>query len=125
MKRFLPALIALASFVACGTAAGPLGGAVPLTSANTGESLPSVGAEGRYGLLPFLRRGIFWRNNAGGCAGCGDGPRVAGAYGAAFPGAGIPGVPQPGQQGMGMPGTLVFPNHPFSRSPRDFFMTDK
>jgi len=125
MKRFLLTAATFACLAGGAFAAGPLGGAVPVTMPYSGDSLPSVGAEGKYGLLPFLRRGIFWRHNAGGCPGCDGGPRLAGSYGPTVPGAGIPGVPQPGQPGMGMPGTLVFPTHPFMRSPRDFFMTEK
>jgi hypothetical protein len=53
----------------------------------------------RYGFAPFLRKGLKICHPC--CAG--------------YPGAGIPqlGPPQ---------GTLVFPNHPFVRSPRDYFM---
>jgi hypothetical protein len=53
----------------------------------------------RYGFAPFLRRGLKL-----GCAGC-----------SGYPGAGIPMQGDPR-------GTLVFPNHPFVRSPRDYFM---
>ena len=41
---------------------------------------------------------------------CGGGNCSGGGYGADF-------NPYPG----GMPGTLVFPQHPYARSPRDWF----
>ena len=116
MKRLLFAVAAVtaAAFTVAGDAqaAGPMNGVAP-----TGVYAPAAadGIEGRYGVLPWLRKGFFFKNT-GGCAGCGPVAPV---------GAGVPGYPQMGQPGAGMPGTLVFPNHPFARSPRDFFMTEK
>ena len=118
MKRILfgvAAAIGLLGVTAGGQAAGPLNGTVA-TSTQGGAYAPPDGIESRYGVLPWLRKGFFWKPGAGGCAGCGV---------PAQPGAGVPGYPQQGQPGAGMPGTLVFPQHPFARSPRDFFMYEK
>lgn len=77
---------------------------------------------GRYGWHPLLKIRNWFKKDAcdAGCGklGCkrGCGP-LAGYGGYAPPGIGYPGTP-----GADMPGTLVFPNHPFARSPRDFFM---
>ena len=113
-------------------AAGGLGGTVtPATSLPGPEAISSDGPQHRYGLMPWLRKGIWWKQDAGGCAGCGAGSLLGGGIShgggasTAMPGAGVPGYPQPGQPGMGMPGTLVFPQHPFVRSPRDFLMWEK
>jgi hypothetical protein len=54
----------------------------------------------RYGLLPALRKHF----KCGGCSKCN--PGIPGDYGA-------------------NQGTLVFPNHPFVRGPRDFFMFEQ
>ncbi len=130
MKRLL---FAVAAAVAVVTAAGDAQAAGPLNGvAPTGVYTPAAsdGVEARYGVLPWLRKGFFFKSG-GGCAGCGQ--QAGGCGGAGQPGcgpvapvgAGVPGYPQQGQPGAGMPGTLVFPNHPFARSPRDFFMTEK
>jgi hypothetical protein len=121
MKRILLALAVAFGVLALtndSQAAGPLNGTV--APSVVGGSAPSYGLESKYGLLPWLGKNVWWRQNAGACAGCG-------AQGGMLPpvGQGIPGYPQQGQPGMGMPGTLVFPNHPFTRSPRDFFMWEK
>lgn len=132
MQRFL---FAVAAAVAVLTAAGPAHAAGPMNGvAPTGvyTPAPADGVEARYGVLPWLRKGFFFKHS-GGCAGCGDGVAKSPCGGpgqspcgpATAPGAGIPGYPQPGQPGAGMPGTLVFPQHPFARSPRDFFMWEK
>jgi hypothetical protein len=53
-----------------------------------------------YGCHPLLRKLFFWKKDTK-CKDCA--PRTA--------------PPPPAQQG-----TLVFPHHPFVRSPRDYFM---
>lgn len=71
----------------------------------------------KYGWNPLLKlRSLFGGKKACGHCGAG-GPR--GGYGDFAP---PPGIGYPGTPGSQMPGTLVFPNHPYSRSPRDFFM---
>lgn len=89
-------------------------------------------APDRYGLMPGLRR-AFRLDNGGGCdtcgtggkpglfskgggcadGNCGNGHGHGGGYGYGY---GYPQYPPP------MQGTLVFPQHQFVRSPRDFFM---
>jgi hypothetical protein len=69
----------------------------------------AMGPGGMYGLNPSLRKAFRTGGCGYGCAGCAGGPGGYG-YGPSYPG------------GQMMQGTLVFPNHPFVRSPRDFFM---
>ena len=88
-------------------------------------------APDRYGMLPGLRKafrvggagcdschtgGGLFSKGGGGCANgnCGNGGN-GGGYG----GGGYGGYPQYPPM---MQGTLVFPNHQYVRSPRDFFM---
>jgi hypothetical protein len=110
-----------------------------------GYGQPPAPAPDKYGLNPILRRVVWWKKDFGGCSNCGTpghatvgNPAPYGAgmpYGAGVPygggmppGAGMPGMMggAPGMPGMGgtMPGTLVFPNHWYSRSPRDYFMME-
>jgi hypothetical protein len=79
---------------------------------------PAPGAGGpEFGWNPIMKKILWWKKDKGDCKGC--------ASGTTYPAP--PGVPQfsggPYGTGPGMPGTLVFPNHQFIRSPRDFFMT--
>ena len=102
----------------------------------------------RYGLLPMLRRVVWWKpadpapapvpgqvphhpttGYVPGMSGpgmCQPGMGGPGMYGAGMaPGMGGPGMYGAGMYGPGMmgpQGTLVFPHHPFARSPRDYFM---
>jgi hypothetical protein len=149
MKRnWIAAAVALA--VSAGAARADFGGPVmpPAPTAHPGGPMygqQDPGARERYGLHPMLRRVVWWKADAGGCANCapqamgapmgggmpmggypmpmpggyGMGGGYGGGMGGGMPGAGMPGTPA-GQ----MPGTLVFPNHPYARSPRDFFMTE-
>jgi hypothetical protein len=103
-----------------------------------GYGQPPAPAPDKYGLNPILRRVVWWKKDFGGCANCGapghatvGGPAPYGGmpYGAGVPyGGGMPGMMggAPGMPGMGgqMPGTLVFPNHWYSRGPRDYFMME-
>lgn len=61
----------------------------------------------RYGWNPVFK-GLFGKKKAGDCS-TGNCAVAPPPYGATPP----------------MPGTLVFPNHQFTRSPRDFFMWEK
>jgi len=91
--------------------------------------------DGKYGIHPMFRKLFWWRKDCG----CGEKPRVLGRFGGLLGAnaAGLasvrgpidngtppPGIGYPGTPGAGMPGTLVFPNHQYVRSPRDFFMQD-
>ena len=61
---------------------------------------------GMYGWNPCFKSLIWWKKDSGpsGCGPKGCGPQ--------------------GYTGAAMPGTLVFPQNPYIRSPRDFFMYD-
>ncbi|MBA4189213.1 MAG: hypothetical protein C0467_14540 [Planctomycetaceae bacterium] len=84
-----------------GAGFGPIGG--PGTLLGAGE--PSGRAPDRYGFNPIFKR-MFHFGGKNNCGNCGSAP----AYSQA------PAGP--------MQGTLVFPNHSFVRSPRDYFMMD-
>ena len=64
--------------------------------------------DGLYGTHPFLRKLMFWRK---------DEVVAEPVRPLPPPNSGLPGSP-----GVGMPGTLVFPFNPYTRSPRDYFM---
>jgi hypothetical protein len=105
MKRMLLVLAVAAGLAAAGGSAradwgGMSGGPGPAPGAGMIPDAPKGRLPDRYGFAPFLRKGL----KLGSCGAC-----------SGYPGAGIPqlGSPQ---------GTLVFPNHPFVRSPRDYFM---
>lgn len=127
----------------------PQGGGYPVQTGygefNSPNTLMGMGASNgrapdRYGMMPGLRRvfriggegcdtcvnpkhGLLSKmglGGSGGCSTCGNG---RGGYG------GHPGHGGNGGYGYDYPqyppmmqGTLVFPNHQFVRSPRDFFM---
>jgi len=106
-----------------------------------GAGAPTGRAPDRYGWNPILKRGFRLGgpnvppggnplNNPGNWAAGGYGqggpaynpggfPPQGGGYGPQ--GCGAPGC---GPQGPQQQGTLVFPNHTFVRSPRDYFMMD-
>jgi len=82
----------------------------------------------RHGWLPAFRN-LFGRKSstgaAGGCSNCGADGGAAGLNAGAGASTGLFNKNQftaPPPQANG--GTLVFPNHQFVRSPRDFFMQD-
>ncbi|OWK46886.1 hypothetical protein [Fimbriiglobus ruber] len=93
---------------------------------------------GKYGLLPALHECLWGKKASGTCGpnGCGAGgaaygvagcgPRGSGAAGCGPNGCGPqgPGASPYGPYGPQVPGTLVFPNSPYTRGPRDFFMWD-
>jgi hypothetical protein len=64
----------------------------------------------RYGFNPMLRHMMWWKKDR--CSPC-----EGGGCG------GMPGMGGPGMGGMmpGGGGMMAFPNHPFARSPRDWF----
>jgi len=73
----------------------------------------------RVGLHPLLSKLLWWKKPT--CKKCGRlfGPRLNSGFGHGHGhGAGDGFNPYPN----GVPGTLVFPQHPFVRSPRDFWM---
>lgn len=65
-------------------------------------------------MYGWNKKWIWWKRDA--CnTGCGSGHCGPGGWGGNNPGG-------PGYMGPPQGGTLVFPNHPYMRSPRDFFM---
>jgi hypothetical protein len=138
MKRMILAAMAAAGLAM--TAQADFGG--PGMPPPRGQGQPMMSPEEyriqqeRYGLLPMLRRVVWWKPAAPTPPNghmMGPGPQhpttgyVPGMY---HPGMGGPGMYGPGMGGPGMygpgmggpQGTLVFPHHPFARSPRDYFM---
>ena len=120
MKRFFLAVACVAGLAPAGgsaSAGGPVQGVV------TG-SCSTCGSPSASGSL--FSRLAWWKS--GSCSTCGHGSNLRSwtNNGAGKPYAGshhgaAPHVPYP----QGTPGTLVFPQHPFVRSPRDFFMTER
>jgi hypothetical protein len=84
---------------------------------------PVCERERRYGINPLLKRLMIWKKDNV-CGVCGIKGKLAGCLrgcrncGFVTP---PPGIGYPGTPGAQMPGTLVFPNHYYSRSPRDWF----
>jgi opacity protein-like surface antigen len=71
------------------------------------QAAPAANTANHYGWNPVIKRIMFWKKDD-----CGTGSYGKG--GNCGPGAGA---------NMGpVGGTLVFPTHPFARSPRDYFM---
>ena len=121
MKRFFLAAACVAGLaLVTGTASaqGPVQGVVSGNCSNC--STPAHSHSSLFARLAFWKSGSCstcghgggdfrsWTNNASGMtAGRGHHAAPYNAY------------PQ------GVPGTLVFPQHPFVRSPRDFFMTER
>lgn len=122
MKRLWTAAVAgviVSAGVSLAEPGGPTFAAPPPSMGMDGvpeESGPTV--EDVYGCHPLLRKLCFWKKSAPPA----HGKPIMGPYGQlpgtvpnhAPAGAGVP--------GSAMPGTLVFPHHPFVRSPRDYFM---
>jgi hypothetical protein len=133
MKRILMALSAVAGMAAAGGSAradwggftpptGPQGAPVPMatqgefTTPGTlmGLGAPTAGkAPDRYGLLPALRKPFKLDGGCSTCNKCGPFANKGMGHGGGYMAPQYPPVQQ---------GTLVFPNHPYVRSPRDFFM---
>ena len=140
MKRMLMALAAVGGLTAAGGSVRADWGQTPAPPPNYGGGGAAMPAEfttpgtllglghaqsgkapDRYGLLPSLRRTL--KLDGGGCSTCGKGgsgfvgPHSGKGGGhLAGPGYGYAQYPPV------MQGTLAFPNHPYVRSPRDFFM---
>ena len=152
MKRYMLSFAALAALGLFSTRASadpggyaPPGGAAagmagfsqmggPGTLLGAGQNPPGQ-APDCYGWTPSFKKffGKFRHgcNNCGGTGGYGGGhdplrnpanwgPAGYGVGGPAYNPNGFP----PGAANYPMQGTLVFPHHPFARSPRDYFMYD-
>jgi hypothetical protein len=110
-------------------AAAPVQGTVTgnCVGCGAGVGVPATAGyahhDSRYGWNPLFRKLAFWkRDNACGTSGGGLFSRLRGLCGANAAGAGAGAEFNPYPNGV--PGTLVFPNHYYARSPRDFFMMD-
>ena len=95
----------------CGTAP-TASGVVPC-----GATAPACGCDAcardkRFGLNPLFKRLMFWKKDTA-CGTCNLRGRLGNCAGV------VPGAFEPYPNGV--PGTLVFPNHPYVRSPRDWF----
>lgn len=118
MKQMLLAAAALVCVAVCGNQTrADWGGSpgVPMPAMpgygqpyNMAAPPPSSGAD-RYGWHPIMRKALWWKKADPCSVGTVQAPPPYGVYG----------------NPMGMPGTLVFPNHQFNRSPRDFFMWER
>ena len=118
MKRFFLAVACMAGLLVAGknaSAQGPVQGVVAGNCTTCGGSAASPSV---FSKLMWWKSGSCstcghsvgarnWTNNAAGGSRAGHGAAPYNPY------------PQ------GTPGTLVFPQHPFVRSPRDFFMTER
>jgi hypothetical protein len=101
MKRIL---FAVAAVVVTAAGARADWGATPAPQPPAGAPVAAGGGSGEYGWNPVFKRCLWWKKDSG-CKNCG-GHGGAGGMGGAAAG-----------------GTLVFPQHPYARSPRDWFMT--
>jgi hypothetical protein len=72
----------------------------------------------RYGLHPVLKRLFHIKSDSCGGGGCGDG--AGGKFGKHKG----PPAPTPMYNNPAQGGTLAFPQHPYVRGPRDFFLND-
>jgi hypothetical protein len=108
MKRIVLALALGVSFAAVSQA--DWGGPAPvipapipggMQAAQSTVPHPAPQGTNKYGRSSTLNRLMWWKKDAG-CNGCG--------------------APDAGMSGANTPGTLVFPTHPYARSPRDWFM---
>lgn len=107
MKKLLFALVVAAGVTASEARADYFGtppGPAPAPAAGSGSA-------GHYGWNPVLKKILWWKKSDD-CSTGNCGPRAGCAGGNCAPG-GPPGITG---------GTLVFPTHPFARSPRDYFM---
>ena len=86
---------------------------------------PAAGVEGDTGggWAPFIRNSRLlhpFGGGSGGCDSCGGKTGLFGKHHKPDPAPQAKWTPPPRTQ----PGTVVFPQHPFARSPRDYFMMD-
>ena len=118
MKRIFLAVACVAGLVLAGNTAsaqGPVQGVVSGHCSTCGASTASKPS--------FFSRLAFWKSS---CSTCGHQAAFrtwtnnAAGMPRGNPGAAMAFNPYP----QGTPGTLVFPQHPFVRSPRDYFMAD-
>jgi len=124
MKRFFLAAACISALAICGSTASAQGPVQGIASGNCGKPGGCGVSDTVFSRLAWWKSSSCstcghhstlrsWTNNAAGLPaggfGRGHGHAAAPAYN-----------PYPN----GVPGTLVFPQHPYIRSPRDFFMVD-
>ncbi|QEL16527.1 hypothetical protein [Limnoglobus roseus] len=107
MNKLLIA-VAAAACVAVGDSRADFG-TPPHPAAPSAEA--PVSTAGQYGWNPILKKIFWWKKSDCSTGDCGKGGACKG--GNCAPPAGPPPF---------MGGTLVYPNHQFARSPRDYFM---
>jgi hypothetical protein len=110
MKRIF--LVAAAAVLAAAVAgeSKASGWGTPVPGLQAAKPQMPVGPVGdRYGYNPMLRHLMWWKKDR--CS-PGDGCNSCGPAGCGAPGMGM----MPGGGGM-----MAFPNHPYARSPRDWF----
>ena len=128
MKPFLLAAACVSALAICGSSASAQGPVQGIVSGNCGKP-------GGCGAAPIsdtvFSRLAWWKSSS--CSTCGHASTLRSwtnnAAGMPYGGVGF-GHGHHGQAPAynpypnGAPGTLVFPQHPYIRSPRDFFMVD-
>lgn len=115
-KRILTAALLLSGLAfTAGTASADWGTAPVPGYGQQQQPTAPVSTVGQYGWNPIFKKVLWWKKD--GCDGGACGGKGCADKGPPAPGSGLPGSP-----GASMPGTLVFPNHPYIRSPRDYFM---
>jgi hypothetical protein len=111
-----------AGCAAAAAPAGPTSWGGPAAAATACDCTECV-REKKLGLNPLFKRLMFWKkdNECGQCdvkrlmAGCRKAGSACGLLGRGHPAGGFNPYPD------GVPGTLVFPQHPYVRSPRDWY----
>ena len=138
MKRMVLAAVAAFGLIALAQANGPIQGQVAggcsncQTAAGPRVAMPGMGGcpecaakserAKKFGLNPLFTRLMFWKKDND-CGTCGVKGKLRGLFGncggcgkcADCAGGGFNPYPN------GVPGTLVFPQNPYIRSPRDWY----
>ncbi len=123
MKHFFLAAACVSAFAICGSSASAQGPVQGIVSGNCGKP----GGCGATGVSDTVFSRLAWWKSSS-CSTCGHGSTARSwtnnAAGTPYAGHGHGHAPAYNPYPNGAPGTLVFPQHPFVRSPRDFFMVD-
>ena len=121
MKHFFLAAACASALAMCGSTASAQGPVQGIVTGNCGKP----GGCGATGVSDTVFSRLAWWKSSS-CSTCGSPARslTNNAAGQPFAGHGHGRAPAYNPYPNGAPGTLVFPQHPFVRSPRDFFMVD-
>ena len=124
MEIFIRGLVALG--IALAVAAYGFSDVVQAPLPDGVAAAPAAGngnADSGYGWAPRVKH-VFGHSHSS----CGCGSSGSGHFGGHFGGHGQVAAPAPQSARVPpprtQPGTVVFPQHPFARGPRDFFMAD-